>query len=111
MRQGGLAGDDANAGVIASSTGRASDTPSPRSTVRRERCLFMRLSECAEDRALDDAQDQIRETVICFGGRLGDARGCCAVLGIEPAAQREGEQLFSEAARKRIRMPGQNGGE
>src|SRR5579871_1482650 len=64
------------AGIIESSSGRASETPTPRKNVRRGKCCFVTilivgpsiawcfLHPHLKRRALDDPQDQIRESVV-----------------------------------------------
>src|SRR5580692_11593798 len=69
------------AGIIASSSGRASVAPAPRSTVRRDRCFFVRnmvnpsvglsswaVSLHAEGIARDDAGHDGREPVVLIRG-------------------------------------------
>src|SRR4029450_329036 len=106
----GVAACDVKAGIIASSSGKASTAPAPRRNVRRGRAFFvtiMGLSSLAtphfKRRTLDDSQNQLREAIVIVPGLADDFADGGRVISLDAPSESIGQKLLGQRAHEELR--------
>src|SRR3984957_1091605 len=120
------------AGTMESSSGREMATPTPLSSVRRDKCFLVtivmdvssmkqhrglhrrnrgirRLDLHAERRAFHDARHQIGKTVMASSGARDNGANRRLVVVVDAPAQSVGQQLLSQGGNEYIRAAHQCG--
>src|SRR5882672_7545541 len=99
MRVGRTAAPAANAGVMASSIGRARAAPAPRKNVRRGMDFLKITIFCSphlERSAVDDAKNNGRPLLVVRGSFARDLTNNGVVIFFDAATQRIGQEPFGE---------------